>query len=98
MSRRLPDLEATARALRAGDVLLMATDTLPGLHCRADAPQSIARLRSLKGRPARKPLLLICADAGQAFGNRFCAALSADIFGLCGWFLPSFANLLGICL
>ena len=67
MSRWLSDLETTAEALRRGDVLLMSTDTVPGLHCSAENPRNVERLRAVKGRPADKPLLLLCADAEQAF-------------------------------
>lgn len=56
----------TVSRLREGGVLLLATDTLPGLHCRADDPAAVARLNRLKGRPATKPLLVLAGSLAQA--------------------------------
>lgn len=61
----LPDAAAT---LRSGGVLILATDTLPGLHARADDPRAVDRIRALKGRAADKPLLVLAASLGQARG------------------------------
>jgi L-threonylcarbamoyladenylate synthase len=47
-------------------VVLLPTDTLPGLHVRADADAAAARLDALKGRDAGKPMLLLCADLASA--------------------------------
>ena len=66
--RRLADPAVAARLLAAGGVVLLATDTLPGLHCRADDGGALARLLAIKARDPRKPLLLLCADATQALG------------------------------
>jgi L-threonylcarbamoyladenylate synthase len=62
----LPDAAAAVRLLTAGGVVLLPSDTLPGLHCRADLPSSVARVVALKGQAATKPLLLLCADAEVA--------------------------------
>jgi len=56
----------TVRRLRAGGILLLATDTVPGLHCRVDDPVAVARLVELKGRPAGKPLLVLAGSLAQA--------------------------------
>ena len=58
--------EQLARVLAGGGIAVLATDTLPGLHCRADHAASVARLRALKGRARDKPLLLLCASPAQA--------------------------------
>ena len=57
---------AAADALRDGGVLLLATDTLPGLHCRADDPAAIARIIAAKGRPDGKPMLVLAGSTEQA--------------------------------
>ena len=55
--------------------MLLPTDTLPGLHCRADAAPALARLQAIKERDPARPLLLLCADEAQAFA--LAAPLSA---------------------
>ncbi len=55
-----------ARLLEAGGVLLLPTDTLPGLHARVDRPEAVRRVAALKGRPGDKPLLVIAASTEQA--------------------------------
>ena len=60
-----PQLNCTdaARILDAGGVLLLRTDTLPGLHARADRPEAVARITALKGRGEDKALLLLASSA-----------------------------------
>ncbi|MDO9171408.1 MAG: L-threonylcarbamoyladenylate synthase [bacterium] len=68
MGARTRDPDEAARCLAAGGVVLMPTDTLPGLHARADAPAAVARIAVLKGRDEGKPLLVLCADTADARG------------------------------
>jgi L-threonylcarbamoyladenylate synthase len=68
MGARTRDPAETARCLAGGGVVLMPTDTLPGLHARADAPAAVARIALLKGRDDGKPLLVLCADVAAARG------------------------------
>jgi L-threonylcarbamoyladenylate synthase len=49
-------------ALRAGEPVILPTDTVYGLCARADAPEPAARVVELKGREASKPLALLAAD------------------------------------
>jgi len=62
---RLNDRDAV-RILESGGVLLMPTDTLPGLHARADRPEAVARVAELKGRSGGKPLLVLAASPAAA--------------------------------
>jgi L-threonylcarbamoyladenylate synthase len=62
----LPDLAAAAAALAGGAVVLLPTDTLPGLHARADYPSALARLTTLKGRAGAKPLVVLAGSLAQA--------------------------------
>jgi L-threonylcarbamoyladenylate synthase len=64
--QRLPDWDAAADLLATGGVVLLPTDTLPGLHCRADLPEAVQRLVDLKRRVVTKPFLLLCGSALQA--------------------------------
>jgi L-threonylcarbamoyladenylate synthase len=54
---------SAAGRLRAGEVLLLTTDTLPGLHTLATLPGAAQRLRSCKGSPPGRPFLLLFASA-----------------------------------
>ena len=65
MARLLHSGAEVAAALKLGEVLLMPTDTLPGLHCRADRPEAVARIVALKERPAGQPFLLLAASLAQ---------------------------------
>ncbi len=56
--------EAVA-ALRAGNVVLIPTDTVVGLVA---AESGLPRVREIKGRDANKPIALLCASAEEAFG------------------------------
>lgn len=62
---RALELDAAAGRLASGGVLLLATDTLPGLHARADLPVAVERVRSLKERDRARPLLLLAGSADQ---------------------------------
>lgn len=66
MSIRNYSVQEAIAALAEGKVLLMDTDTLPGLHCRADRPEAVARIAELKGRTERKPFLVLAASLQQA--------------------------------
>ena len=59
-------IEDAVQSLRSGGVLLLATDTLPGLHCRADDAVAMARIAAIKGRPDGKTLLVLAGDLAQA--------------------------------
>jgi L-threonylcarbamoyladenylate synthase len=80
-----------AGVLTTGGVLVLGTDTLPGLHCRADRPDAVARIFGLKGRPPERALLLLAASREQAglatgtlnpFQERCCALCWPGPFSL----------------
>jgi L-threonylcarbamoyladenylate synthase len=56
--------EAVA-ALKAGNVVLVPTETVVGLVA---AEPGLQRIREIKCRDANKPIALLCASAGDAFG------------------------------
>ncbi len=66
MSGAARGMDEVVAALAAGGVVLLPTDTLPGLHARLDRPDAVARLRRLKRRDAARPLLLLCAGIESA--------------------------------
>lgn len=67
--RRAADL------LRAGQVVALPTETVYGLAANALDPAAVARLFSVKGRPAHNPVIVHVADLALA---RRCAAAWPD--------------------
>ena len=61
LSRRDP-YAAAARVLNDGGVAVIPTDTVYGLAARPDRPSAVARLYSMKGRDADKPIALLASD------------------------------------
>jgi L-threonylcarbamoyladenylate synthase len=59
--RQLASWEAAGKLLATGGIVLLPTDTMPGLHCRFDRPSAVSRLLELKRRSAHKPFLLLCS-------------------------------------
>ena len=49
--------------LKEGGIVVLPTDTVPGIGCLANNPAAIARLFELKERPANLPIPVILADA-----------------------------------
>ncbi len=70
-----------AEALRRGGVLLLSTDTLPGIHCRADNQEAVLRVAGLKGRDSGKPLLVLAGSLQQALD--FCGPLQPSQLAFC---------------
>lgn len=61
-----PDaLGAAARALRAGEVVLVPTDTVYGLAAMPERADAVHRIYVAKDRPAHLPLPVLAASLGQ---------------------------------
>lgn len=58
-------IAALAKRLVAGEVAILPTDTIYGLHALATDARAIARLFEAKRRPAHQPLVVLCADLDQ---------------------------------
>src|SRR5207245_7434334 len=56
-------IEGAARALAAGDLVAMPTETVYGLGARADDDSTVGKIFEAKGRPADHPLIVHVADA-----------------------------------
>jgi L-threonylcarbamoyladenylate synthase len=72
-----PDaLDAAARSLRAGEVVLVPTDTVYGLAAMPDHPGALQRIYSAKGRPdhLHLPVLAATLDQVRGLGVAFPAA------------------------
>lgn len=62
-----PDVvQRVADALRAGEVVVLPTDTVYGLAALPTDAAAVDRVFALKGRAADTPLAVLCADVDQA--------------------------------
>ena len=54
-----PLIKLVAGVLKAGQVVVLPTDTIYGLSCRADDSKAIRRIYRIKGRDNKKPLIVL---------------------------------------
>jgi tRNA threonylcarbamoyl adenosine modification protein (Sua5/YciO/YrdC/YwlC family) len=59
------EIEEIAASIRAGDIILLPTDTIYGLHALAGDARAIERLADAKGRRETKPFVVIAATVEQ---------------------------------
>jgi L-threonylcarbamoyladenylate synthase len=89
------DAAALERCLQGGGVAVFPADTVYGLACRPDAPDAVARLYGLKGRPPAKPAAVLFFDLALALaalpelGSRTRAALERLLPGGVTLLLPN---------
>lgn len=57
------ELEEALIRLRAGELVVIPTETVYGLAADAENPDAVARIFALKGRPATRPLIVHIASA-----------------------------------
>lgn len=62
----MTDLDRVVAALRAGEPVVVATDTVYGLAASAGRPEAVARIFALKNRPVDVHMAVLVADAAQA--------------------------------
>ncbi|HRF60684.1 MAG TPA: L-threonylcarbamoyladenylate synthase [Fimbriimonadaceae bacterium] len=55
-------IEAAARALRSGELVVMPTETVYGLACAATRIEAVERVFAAKGRPPENPLIVHGSD------------------------------------
>lgn len=53
-------------SLKAGQVLVLPTDTIYGLSCLASEPRAIKKIYHIKKRDRRKPVLVLVSDLAMA--------------------------------
>lgn len=56
------DFKLALEFLSTGKIILLPSDTIYGLSVRADQAEAINKLRRFKGRPDKKPLLILASD------------------------------------
>ena len=57
-------LDDVVRAVEAGELVVIPTDTVYGLACRPDRRTSVAALSEVKGRSPEQPIALVAASVG----------------------------------
>ncbi|MCY4493330.1 MAG: L-threonylcarbamoyladenylate synthase [Acidimicrobiaceae bacterium] len=62
----MSDLETVVAALRGGQVVLLATDTVYGLAAMATNSDALGAVFALKGRPVDTSVAVLVADTAQA--------------------------------
>lgn len=79
-------VDAAARALAAGQLVALPTETVYGLGARADDDAAVARIFAAKGRPADHPLIVHVAGLAQA--QAFAARIEGAALRLVQAFWP----------
>ena len=59
----MSSVEQAVAAIRAGEIVVIPTDTVYGLACTADHPGPVQALSALKGRAAARPIALVAPSA-----------------------------------
>ena len=59
------DAIEAVRNLRAGNVIVHASDTVWGIACDSTNPDAVRKLRTLKNRSDASPILILVAEEGQ---------------------------------
>jgi L-threonylcarbamoyladenylate synthase len=62
----MSDVDAAVRALRAGGLIHLPTETVYGLGARADDPEAVIKVFEAKGRPRFNPLIAHVGDIALA--------------------------------
>jgi L-threonylcarbamoyladenylate synthase len=75
-----------AQALRAGQVVVIPTDTVYGLAAALDRPDAIDQLYAIKGRPSGKAIPVLISETARVHG--LVSQLSATAAHLAGCFWP----------
>src|SRR5262245_26816299 len=84
---------AAAGVIARGGVIAFRTDTLYGLGADPFNREAVQRIKELKGREDRKPILIVISDRNQAF--RFIARSSLTFNHLARKFWPGPLTLIG---
>ncbi len=79
-------IAAAVRALLAGELVGVPTETVYGLAANAEDDRAVAKVFALKGRPAAHPLIVHLAQAGDV--GHFAAAVPAFAQSLSARFWP----------
>ncbi len=65
LTPQAPIIAAVSAVLARGGTVIVPTDTVYGLVCLPNRLEALARIYASKGRPAHKPLSLVCASVPE---------------------------------
>lgn len=82
-----------AETIARGGVIAFRTDTFYGLGADPFNRTAVSRIKELKGREDRKPILIVISEPGQV--DRFIARASASFDDLAARFWPGPLTLIG---
>jgi L-threonylcarbamoyladenylate synthase len=93
LSTTAPDaLQQAVSTLRRGQVIAFPTDTVYGVGAHAFLPEAVARLYTVKGRPAGMAIPLLLPDAAAI--RSVCADIPPLAWILAEWFWPGALSLI----
>jgi len=64
---RVSSVYETVAAIRAGELVVIPTDTVYGLACAPDREEPVRALSELKGRPTEQPIALVASNVEWLF-------------------------------
>jgi L-threonylcarbamoyladenylate synthase len=87
------NLDEIGSVIRSGGVIAFRSDTFYGLGADPFNPQAVQRIRDLKGREDKKPILVVISDTPQV--NRLIASRSRSFDELTERFWPGPLTVIG---
>jgi L-threonylcarbamoyladenylate synthase len=86
-------VQRAAAVVSGGGVIAFRTDTFYGLGADPFNQVAVSRIKQLKGREDRKPILIVVSDYDEV--NRFISLISPAFDGLARQFWPGALTLIG---
>ena len=74
-----------AERLRAGELVIVPTETVYGVAARADSPEAMAKLFAAKGRDAGKPVAFFAENVEQVRAAGVCVNVVAERLAAAFW-------------
>jgi L-threonylcarbamoyladenylate synthase len=85
MGNHLDYVERASKALRAGQVVVIPTDTVYGLAAALNRPEAISHLYAIKNRPLEKAIPVLLSDASEVHQVAADLPASAAFLASCFW-------------
>lgn len=76
-------VSAVVRTLEGGGVILHPTDTIYGLAADATNPKAVAKVKAIKGRAEKKPLIVLVSDLAMLYRYAWMTPVARKIIERC---------------